>query len=111
MLGAYVCGDALDFFGKQIISGSWRNENQIELWDLRKEDKVQNIDWDGGNFESENPVRIFTLTKSHHESINSIMLAGGGESDELHVFNQNHSPVVKITDVSRAIFTCDISHH
>lgn len=51
------------------------------------------------------------MTKSHHDSINSVMIAGGGESDELHVFNQDLNPVVKITDVSRAIFTCDISNH
>lgn len=111
LLGAYVCGEALDFYGKDIISGSWRNEKQIELWDIRKEDKVKDIDWDGGNFESQNPVRIFTLTKTHHDSINSIMVAAGGEGDELHIFNQNYSPVVKITDVSRAIFTCDVSRH
>ena len=39
------------------------------------------------------------------------MIAGGGESDELRVFNQNYEPVVNIKDVSRAIFTADISHH
>ena len=69
------------------------------------------MDWDGGNFESENPVRIFGLSKRHNESTNNVMIACGGESDELHVFNQDNIPVVKITDVSRAIFTCDISHH
>lgn len=111
MLGAYVCGDSLEFFGTEIISGSWRIENPIEIWDTRTTEKSKDVSWDGDNFESENPVRLFCLEKSHHDSINSIMIAGGGESNELRVFNCLNQPVVNITDVSRAIFTCDISHH
>lgn len=43
--------------------------------------------------------------------MNDFMIAGGGQSNELRVFNQDFVPVVNITDVSRGIFTCDISHH
>lgn len=39
------------------------------------------------------------------------MIAGGGQSNELRVFNQNYEAVANITDVSRGIFTSDISHH
>lgn len=59
MLGAYVCGDAVEFTGKDIITGSWRNEHQLQLWDARKADKVKDIDWDGEHFDSDTPVRIF----------------------------------------------------
>lgn len=69
------------------------------------------IEWDGENFDSEEPVRIFSLTKSHNDSINSFMVAGGGESDELRVFNEEYKAVAGISDVSRAIFTTDISNH
>jgi len=111
MLGAYVCGDALEFYEKEIHSGSWRLENQLEVWDTRTTEKIKDIDWNGEDFESKDPIRIFCLERSHHESLNSIMIAGGGESNELRVFNHEYKPVVNITDVSRAIFTCDISHH
>lgn len=59
ILGAYVCGDALEFYGQEIISGSWRNEKQIEVWDTRTTEKSKDIDWDGDDFSSEAPVRIF----------------------------------------------------
>ena len=49
--------------------------------------------------------------KTNGKIINNIMIAGGGQSNELRIFNHNFKPVVNITDVSRAIFTCDISHH
>lgn len=39
------------------------------------------------------------------------MIAAGGQSDELRIFNKDFVPVVNITDVSRSIFTTDISHH
>jgi len=111
ILGPYVCGDSLEFHGKDVITGSWRNENQLQVWDTRTTKKIKDIDWDGNNFESDAPVRIFCLARSHHESINSIMIAGGGQSNELRVFNQDLEAVVNITDMSRGVFTWDISHH
>lgn len=111
ILGPYVCGDSLEFHGKDVITGSWRNENQLQVWDTRTTKKIKDIDWDGNNFESDTPVRVFCLARSHHESMNSIMIAGGGQSNELRVFNQDLEAVVNITDMSRGIFTCDISHH
>lgn len=55
ILGPYICGDSIDFNGKDIITGSWRNENQIEVWDLRTTEKSKDIDWEGDNFDSEEP--------------------------------------------------------
>lgn len=111
ILGPYVCGDSIEFCGKDVIVGSFRNENQLEVWDTRTTKKVKDISWDGDNFDSDVPVKIFTVSRSHHESINSIMIAGGGQSNELRVFNQDYVPVARISDVSRSIFTSDISHH
>lgn len=75
------------------------------MWDTRSTDKKRDIDWDGDLFESDPTVRIFTLSKSHQNSMNNIMIAGGGQSNELRVFNEEMKPVVNITDVSRPIFT------
>jgi COMPASS component SWD3 len=111
ILGAYVCGDGIEFYNKKIISGSWRNENQLQVWDASTSDLIKDIDWDGKSFNSLEPVRIFSVSKSRSEDFNSFMIAGGGQSDELKVFNQNFEAVVNITNVSRAIFTTDISHH
>ena len=111
MLGAYVCGDALDFNGKDIISGSYRLENQLEVYDTRKIDKSQDISWDGTRFDTEAPTRIFCLARTHLDSINNVLIAGGWDSNELHIFNNSFESVVRLTDISRSIFTCDISHN
>lgn len=81
------------------------------MWDTRTTEKSKDVDWDGDNFDSDEPVKIFSLSKSHHDSVNSFMVAGGSQSNELKVFNQDYKAVANITDVSRSIFTTDISHH
>lgn len=35
MFGAYVCGDALDLRGNEVLSGSWRDQSPLQLWDVR----------------------------------------------------------------------------
>ena len=47
--GPHVCGDAIDFRadGHTLLTGSYRQEDVLELWDLRKNKKFRNIDWDG----------------------------------------------------------------
>ena len=59
LLGAYVCGDGLEFFGTEVISGSWRLDNQLEQWDTRTTEKIKTIDWDGDDFTSDEPIRLF----------------------------------------------------
>jgi WD40 repeat protein len=47
--GPHVCGDAIDFFndGHTMLTGSYRQENVLELWDLRTFKKCRDINWDG----------------------------------------------------------------
>ena len=103
MLGAYIWGDALDFYGKDIITGSYRLDKQLVIWDTRKMDKAKDISWDGTGFGEEASIRIFCLSKSHSDTDENFMIVGGCDSNELHVFNNDFTPVVKITDVSKAM--------
>lgn len=47
--GPHVCGDAIDFFndGHTMLTGSYRQEDVLELWDLRTMKKSRVINWDG----------------------------------------------------------------
>lgn len=44
-----MCGDAIDFKddGFTMLTGSYRQESVLELWDLRTMKKFRDIDWDG----------------------------------------------------------------
>jgi hypothetical protein len=47
--GPHICGDAIDFFndGHTVLTGSYRQEDVIELWDMRTYKKTRIINWDG----------------------------------------------------------------
>ena len=35
LFGAHICGDAVDLHVHTLVSGSWRPESQLQLWDVR----------------------------------------------------------------------------
>ena len=47
--GPHICGDAIDFKddGNTMQTGSYRQDDVIELWDLRTFKKFRDIAWDG----------------------------------------------------------------
>jgi len=47
--GPHICGDAIDFKndGTTMLTGSYRQEHVLELWDQRTWSKYRDIDWDG----------------------------------------------------------------
>ena len=42
IFGAHVCGDSLDISGNTVLTGSWRPEEQLQLWDLGSGQCVHN---------------------------------------------------------------------
>ncbi|CAM9619385.1 unnamed protein product [Ectocarpus sp. 4 AP-2014] len=34
VFGPHICGDAVGVFGRTIVTGSWRDESQLEAWDM-----------------------------------------------------------------------------
>lgn len=47
--GPHVCGDAIDFKndGYTMLTGSYRQDNVLELWDLRNFKKMRDLSWEG----------------------------------------------------------------
>jgi COMPASS component SWD3 len=46
--GPYICGDALDIHDGCILTGSWRSDRQLQLWDLGTCEFVHDIEWNKG---------------------------------------------------------------
>lgn len=49
LYGPHICGESIDFRtdGYTLLTGSYRQEEVLELWDLRKFQKFRDIDWNG----------------------------------------------------------------
>ena len=47
--GPHICGEAIDFRsdGHTILTGSYRQDDVLELWDNRTYKKFRTLDWDG----------------------------------------------------------------
>lgn len=54
IFGPDLSSNAIDNHGHYIVTGSHRGKNPLQLWDLRKKELVQTIEWDfsGENSES-----------------------------------------------------------
>lgn len=47
IFGPHICGEAVDIRqdGNTILTGSYRQKNPLELWDIRRLEKFKDIDW------------------------------------------------------------------
>lgn len=45
IFGPHITGDAIDLFGHEILSGSWRPDRPLQLWDLRSTELIKDYAW------------------------------------------------------------------
>jgi WD40 repeat protein len=81
--GPHICGDALDLAGNSILTGSWRTSNQLEIWDFRSGDKVENVAWKT----NDKDCCIYAAQFSK-EGNGRYILAGGSNANEARVFDR-----------------------
>ena len=111
IIGAYVWGDSLDLSGDKVLSGSNRMDKPLQIWSLDSWKLIQNIDWNGkGLFKGWETCRVFWAKfMIHSDSGNEYIIAGGGVTNELRIFNKDYKPIISIGNFSRGCFSCDSS--
>ena len=70
LTGPLISTESMDVLDDKLISGSWRKNNQLEIWDLRRFRKIQDLDWNAGN---DSVVQVCKFNKN-----NSKMVLGSG---------------------------------
>lgn len=105
IVGPYIVGDSVDVVGRrELITGSYRLEDQIQVWDLLSGRLVHNIEWakfhksdsDSDIPKSEDCPLIYTLAVSE---CGKRMVAGGKSPHNLRLFTRQ---VKKEQDISRS---------
>jgi WD40 repeat protein len=61
MFGPSICGDSLDVSSKHVLTGSYRMDRQLQLWDLGSGEVICDYSWP-----SENPVMLYAAKFSKH---------------------------------------------
>ena len=113
-VGPYICGDSLDLFDNYLITGSWRAENQLELWDLRESKPTPtSIKW--ANEVGVPPVKLYACQIAQQNG--RFLLAGGSGTNEARLYDLFKDNTKMLPDViaymkglSRACYTVDFSN-
>lgn len=114
IFGPHICGDALDVVGNEVVTGSWRPEKQLEVWDFGTGAKVTDIAWHASSFsQAGQPSCMLYAAQFSKENQGParFIAAGGSGLNEAKVFDHHagNSVVGTITGLSRGIFTLDFS--
>mmetsp|Transcript_115683 Transcript_115683/g.247256 ORF Transcript_115683/g.247256 Transcript_115683/m.247256 type:complete len:365 (-) Transcript_115683:94-1188(-) len=121
----YLCGDSVDFSadGREILTGSWRTENALQIWDfgsgdasMEKMEKEaskpsETVDWKSAT--SQETCMLFAAQFSKDPK-SSMIVAGGSQENQAKFFTR--SPGAKFTafgalvQMPKPIFTVDFSN-
>ncbi|EGR27317.1 WD repeat protein [Ichthyophthirius multifiliis] len=108
--GPLICGDGIDLNGNYILTSSWTETNQLQIWDRRTYKLVSDIDWDV-TLKSNAPVFLYAGQFSKDEG-GTFILAGGSNTNEVKLFdrdNQNKA-FCCITEFSKEVDTVDFGN-
>ncbi|EAR94338.1 WD40 domain protein (macronuclear) [Tetrahymena thermophila SB210] len=106
--GPLVCGDALDFKNNTVLTGSWRNEKQLQLWDIRKTNRSTDIVWENHSDDPSHQSFIYSCQFSKTDS--NYIMAGSTGTYELRLFDRqnNNRCIDALTEnITKGIFSLD----
>lgn len=102
IFGPHICGDALDILPSNgnILTGSWRKENTVQIWDFGSGELIKNIPDDF------NQSMVYCTQFLSDGQI----VAGGSDKNMLRMLEQSTTSTVTIgrmVDLPRAVYTVD----
>ena len=109
LYGPMICGDALDYSNGLILTGSWRDEDQLELWDMKMMKKLQIIKWQEFEDNLINDKKSFVYACQFQKGKGHRIIAGSTGNNEIRVFdvNKNFECVDGLRDFEQGIFSLD----
>jgi COMPASS component SWD3 len=107
--GPHICGDSLDVKGNEILTGSWRHKDQLELWDFGSGERITAIPWNAG--QSHDRSCSLYAAQFSKDTRGRFIVAGGSGANEAKVFDHgaNNSLVGTVTGLDRGVFAVDFS--
>lgn len=108
--GPHICGDSLDLKGQEILTGSYRQHDQLELWDFGSGERITEISWTSGQNHHAPSSNLYAAQFSK-DTHGRFIVAGGANSNEAKVFDHgaNNSLVGTVTGLDKAVFSVDFS--
>lgn len=108
----YPCGDSIDFSstGEQILTGSWRAINPLQIWDFGSGEVIETVEWSSPGSQSQS--MIFSAQFSKDPS-SSMIIAGGSQDNECKCFSRNPErkavPFGALVNLPKPVFSVDFA--
>jgi len=115
LFGPHLCGDAMDIRGNTVLTGSWRPENPLELWDFRSCKRIETIPWhssSGGAGAATKDACMLYAAQFSKDAEGSLIAAGGSGANEAKIFDRKKGNAIvgTVTGMARGVFTLDFRH-
>lgn len=114
--GPHLCGDALDISGdgQTILTGSWRPEDQLQLWDFASGKLKETVPWSSSLIQQREPCMVYAAQFAPTPAGGGrppLIAAGGSGANEARVFDTaaNYAMVGTVAGLERGVFTVDFS--
>ena len=109
--GPLVCGDSLDIKGDNILTGSWRDHNQLQIWDIRNKKTSFDIPWENYNTDNKND-RSHIYVSQFNKASDRYIIAGTTGNNEIRIFdkNENYRCVDVISGFEKPVYTLSFNH-
>jgi COMPASS component SWD3 len=107
--GPSICGDTIDIYGTQILTGSYRSNNQLELWDYTSRKKIRDVFWDNET----NPDNALIYGCQFSKVNGKTIIAGCSGLDEVRCFdvNNDYKYFARTGDFKHNIFSVDFANN
>lgn len=111
IFGPHLSGDSLDICGDEILTGSWRPNNPLEIWDYGTGELKETIAWNRSTAQRTQPTFLYAAQFSSAADGGRYIAAGGSGANEAKIFDHasNNQLVGTVTGLSRGVFTLDFS--
>lgn len=106
--GPHISGDSVDIRDNQILTGSWRPDEQLQIWDYPSGKLIETVPWFQSAYKGE-PCLLYTAQFSKGKEC--LFAAGGSGSNETKIFDHDNKNelIGTISGLTRGVFTLDFS--
>lgn len=90
LTGPLVCSETLDYQDEKLLTGSWRTNQRIEIWDIRRFRKIQELEWNCDNGDT-----IVQICKFPYSGAKKIIASGTNKAG-VNLYEENNGIWQKI---------------
>lgn len=110
LLGAYMCGDALDVKEDVVVAGSWQPKRQIQMYSLRTMSRQSVVPWTLHPHNLDDTCHVYSLQIA--KTGPALLLAGGSRNNEARFFEftGRNRPVAGVSNFEKAVYSVDFAN-